>query len=65
MIPKSMRLFMFAALAILMASACVMILEDSEEADAVSDHDIAFDLLQTIDGRYFPDEGQDSTEVSL
>lgn len=38
MIPKSMRLFMFAALAILMASACVMISENSEEADAVSDH---------------------------
>lgn len=27
-------------------------------------HDIAFDLLQTIDGRYFPDEGQDPTEAS-
>ena len=38
MIPKSMRLIMFAALAILMASACVMISENSEEADAVSDH---------------------------
>lgn len=27
-------------------------------------HNIAFDLLQTIDGRYFPDEGQDPTEAS-
>ena len=27
-------------------------------------HDIAFDLLQIIDGRYFSDEGQDSPEAS-
>lgn len=27
-------------------------------------HDIAFDLLQTIDGRYFPDDDQDSPEAS-
>ena len=39
MIPKSMKLFMFAALAILMASACVMISdsEDSDAADLVED----------------------------
>ena len=38
MISKSMKLFMFAALAILMASACVMISENSEDDDAVSNH---------------------------
>ncbi len=27
-------------------------------------HDIAFDLIQTIDERYFPDEGQDPSEAS-
>ncbi|MDY0292915.1 MAG: InlB B-repeat-containing protein [Desulfuromonadaceae bacterium] len=35
MISKSMKMFMFAALAILMASACVMI-SDTDEADAAS-----------------------------
>ncbi len=33
-----MKMLMFAALAILMAAACVMIAENSEEADAISDH---------------------------
>ena len=33
-----MKLLMFAALAILMASACVMISESSEDTDAVSNH---------------------------
>ena len=38
MISRYMKLFMFAALAILMASACVMISESSEDTDAVSNH---------------------------
>jgi len=35
---SAMKMLMFAALAILMAAACVMIAENSGEADAISDH---------------------------
>ena len=38
MMKNSMKLLMFAALAILMVSACVMISENSDESDAVSNH---------------------------
>jgi len=67
MITKSMRLFMFAALAILMASACVMISENSEEADAISNHGTSSSPLDSLsaNGAQFNTDSNNSYYVKV
>ena len=45
---SAMKMLMFAALAILMAAVCVMIAENSEEADAISDHGSSSSPLNSL-----------------